>query len=64
MWQPGTLLRSGFVDPDNCGGGSYNANATATIDCTGPTISNVAVSNITGTTATVTWTTTKRRTAG
>ncbi|HQO20951.1 MAG TPA: hypothetical protein PLA03_11400, partial [Acidobacteriota bacterium] len=51
----GDTLYVRFVDPDNCGGGSYNANATASIDCTGPTISNVAVTNITGNSATVTW---------
>jgi len=53
----GDTLYVQYTDPDNCGGGPLAVQTTASIDCTGPTISNVAVTNITGTTATVTWTT-------
>jgi trimeric autotransporter adhesin len=53
----GDTLTVRFVDPDNCGGGSLNVDQTATIDCAGPIISSVLATNVTGNSATITWTT-------
>ncbi len=56
----GDTITSQYVDAQDCDGGmnvTYTATGTVSTDCTPPVISNVAVTNLTGTTATVTWTT-------
>jgi trimeric autotransporter adhesin len=53
----GDTLYVRYTDLDYCGAGSHVLDTTATIDCTGPVISNVQITNITGTTARITWTT-------
>jgi len=53
----GATLTVQFTDPDYCGAGSHSVTATASVDCVGPVISNVAVTNVTGNGALVTWTT-------
>jgi hypothetical protein len=46
-----------YVDPDYCGTANVNVDTNASVDCVGPIISNVMITNITATSATVTWTT-------
>jgi hypothetical protein len=46
-----------YVDPDYCGTPNVNAETTASIDCAGPVISNVTVSEILDTSVTVSWVT-------
>ena len=45
-----------YADSDYCGTGSHNVDATATVDCQAPVISDVQAA-VAGSTATVTWTT-------
>ncbi|MBN2384872.1 hypothetical protein JXQ70_18520 [bacterium] len=53
----GDTLYVQYTDPDYCGGGSQSVLATSTIDCQPPIISNVQISDITDSTALITWTT-------
>ena len=54
----GDTITVTYIDADD-GQGGYNVTKTdtATADCIGPVISNVLVTNITGSSATITWTT-------
>ena len=53
----GDTLYSQYTDPDNCGSGSLAVQTTAVVDCVGPVISNVQATAVTGSGATITWTT-------
>ncbi len=53
----GATITVQYTDPDYCGTPNQVVTTTATADCAGPVITNVAVSNITDSTADVTWTT-------
>jgi hypothetical protein len=57
---PGDTITARYVDAADCNGATnvtYDATSTVSSDCTGPVITNVLVTNLTDTTATVTWTT-------
>jgi subtilisin-like proprotein convertase family protein len=57
---PGDTVTVRYIDELDCDGASeVEYTATPAIDCTAPTISDVAVSGITGGEATVTWSTTE-----
>jgi len=54
----GDVLTARYVDADDGQGGqNVEVTATAAVDCAGPVISNVLVSNVSGNSATVTFTT-------
>ncbi|MFB3851832.1 MAG: proprotein convertase P-domain-containing protein, partial [Acidobacteriota bacterium] len=52
-----------YSDPDYCGTSNVAVETTALIDCVAPVISNVAVSNITGNSATITFETNEAATS-
>lgn len=57
----GDQLAAQYVDALDCGGNANAAyQAAATVDCSGPAISGVAESSVTGTTATIVWNTDER----
>src|SRR5262249_38810309 len=51
----GDTIQVRYVDVSYCGTPNVNVDATATVDCVGPVITNVHSSNITGNSATITW---------
>lgn len=44
-----------YTDPDYCGTPNYEVTGTVPVDCMAPAISNVAITNITGNSATITF---------
>jgi hypothetical protein len=57
---PGDAITAEYIDAVDCNGATdvtYDAAGTVSTDCTGPVITNVLVTNISDTTAAVTWTT-------
>lgn len=53
----GETITATYYDADDGSGNPATVQDFATTDCLGPTIANVQVTNITGTSATITWTT-------
>ena len=55
---PGDIITARYIDPIDCNGASnVTYDTTASVDCTAPVITNVQASNVTGNSATITWTT-------
>ena len=53
----GATVTVRYVDADYCGTPNVDVDMTAVVDCAGPVISNVLATNVTGNSATITWTT-------